>query len=737
MSKKEIFAPAGDLQTLKVAVNSGADAVYLGVGNFNARYGAKNFSFEELKEGVQYAHLFDVKVYLTLNTIVKNNEFDEILKIVDFAIDVGVDAFLVQDMGLAYVLKNCYKGIELHASTQLACHNLQGAKVLENFGFSRVVLSREATLQDIKNIKQNTKLEVEYFVQGAHCVSFSGNCYFSSICTNCSGNRGKCKQFCRLNYKAFSKNKMLKQGYLLSPSDQCLADRMQELLQAGVDSFKIEGRLKKPSYVACAVKLFNNALDGKNTAEMQEDLKQIFARGEFNKGRYLDFQNDGLINPNINNHVGKKIGFVQNVSKFKDINKIIISSTHKVSAGDALKFFVDGKEICSVGVGNVENNGENYVIYSKYKPSVGAQVNLIVDSELEKQVLPQTPKLDCQMKFVATQNNFATLEMFYKNISVKVHSENIIQSAKTQPTCKKDVIANLSKLGDTIFNLQDCKVELENVFIAKSVINQMRRDAVQAITQKILDSKKPKVQKIDIDLSTYNIAGTKNYVMVDDVNSIAKSQDAYIFAPKSYEYDVLQQAVDCAKKLNVRLFLDLPNIARFADVKILENLLSRFTNQDFGLVANNIYAFIFKEKFEVVAGMGLNIINNYAKDCYLQLGATDIVYSVEANKHDVCQNGVVFSYGQPVLMTLTHCPIKMMFKNTCANCKYFDEIYYQGEDGRVLGLRRKKIASCYFELVDSIVIDNRQKHNFRKLIDLRKCFGRSSKISNGMLNNNI
>ena len=210
-NKVELLAPCGDKNTFLVALNSGADAIYLGAKDFNARKKANNFTNQEIRECVKQAHLFGVKVYLTLNILIKNDEFDKVEKIVDEALDANIDAFIIQDLGLAYYLKNRYKNIVLHASTQMGVCNVEGAKLIEKMGFSRVVLSREVKLEDIIRIKKETKLEIEYFVQGALCVSFSGNCYLSSVTKNQSGNRGECLQLCRLPYNVAGKD-----GYFMS-----------------------------------------------------------------------------------------------------------------------------------------------------------------------------------------------------------------------------------------------------------------------------------------------------------------------------------------------------------------------------------------------------------------------------------------------------------------------------------------------------------------------------------------
>jgi putative protease len=292
MKNLEILAPAGNLDSLKVAINSGANAVYLGLQNFNARNKADNFTEENIKQVVEYCHLRDVKVYLTVNTLIKNEETEQLLNMIRVCINAKVDAYIVQDYGVAYLLKHTFKNINLHASTQMGIHNLMGAKVAEKFGFSRVVLSRETTLEDILQISQETNLEIEYFVQGALCVAFSGNCYLSSLCHSESGNRGRCLQLCRLKYKAILDGKQINNGYLLSPTDLSLVDKLQLLQKAGVTSLKIEGRNRRPGYVGAVVKEYFNAING--LSYDKASFEKSFYRGKYNDGLYLQNKNPNV-----------------------------------------------------------------------------------------------------------------------------------------------------------------------------------------------------------------------------------------------------------------------------------------------------------------------------------------------------------------------------------------------------------------------------------------------------------
>ena len=256
----ELLAPVGDKESLKVAVYNGANAIYLGIKDFNARNNIAGFSLEDLDDVVRFFHLWNVKVYLAINILFKDEELQKALDVVFHANNKGVDAFIVQDVGLAYLINKHYPNIVLHASTQMAVHNLDGVKQLEKLGFKRVVLSREVGLEEIKYIHKNSNIEIEFFVQGALCVSFSGNCYLCSYLANKSGNRGVCQQFCRLPFEAYENNKLIKKGNLLSAKDICLIEKLQDLKEAGVVSLKIEGRARRPFYVGQVCKTYSKVL---------------------------------------------------------------------------------------------------------------------------------------------------------------------------------------------------------------------------------------------------------------------------------------------------------------------------------------------------------------------------------------------------------------------------------------------------------------------------------------------
>ncbi|MBQ7718012.1 MAG: U32 family peptidase [Clostridia bacterium] len=316
MKKSELLAPAGSLDSLKAAVRCGADAVYFGLKDFSAREGAQNISYDELDEAVKFCHLRDSKAYVALNTLLLSREYNEFAKAVERISLAGVDGVIVQDLGAAEIIKSVSPDMPLHASTQMSTHSLEGVRFLARHGFTRVVTARELSRDDVKYICQNTDTEIEVFVHGALCVSYSGKCLLSSMIGRRSGNRGKCAQPCRLPYKMGGS-----QGYFLSPYDLCLLDDVRDMSEFPVASLKIEGRMKSPSYVALVTSIYRKALDGeKITDDDREELKEIFCRGEhFTRAYYGGEKN--IINKNLSNEKTGKTASAKLLSRAKNLSE--------------------------------------------------------------------------------------------------------------------------------------------------------------------------------------------------------------------------------------------------------------------------------------------------------------------------------------------------------------------------------------------------------------------------------
>ena len=334
----EILAPAGDMLSLKSAVASGADAVYLGAKDFNARSKAENFDNKQLRLAVSYCHERNVRVYLTFNTLVKSNEMKAALRAAAEAVDAGIDAFIVQDLGLLYNLQKEFPDIPYHASTQAGIHNVYGALFALRAGFDRIIFSREVLPCDIKEIKEKTNIETEIFVHGAHCVSFSGNCYFSSAVSGYSGNRGKCLQLCRKKYLLSSASGKKKSGYMLSAKDICLINKLPLLDALGVDSLKIEGRLRSTEYTGTITEAYKNALLGKSYNKTS--IETVFNRGNFSEA-YLSSPRPDIVYPVQQNNIGSYAG------KAKGVIKGTIKTDKPLSGsdGDGYKILRNGREI--------------------------------------------------------------------------------------------------------------------------------------------------------------------------------------------------------------------------------------------------------------------------------------------------------------------------------------------------------------------------------------------------------
>ena len=443
----ELLSPIGDFDCLKAAVQNGADSVYFGGSLFNARYNAHNFDADELKQAIQYAKLRNVKVDFTLNTLIKNNEFADAVELANYVYSLGVDAIIVQDLGLArYLIKN-FPDLPIHASTQMTIHNLHGVKELEELGFKRAVLSRELSLDEIQYICKNTNIEIETFIHGALCISYSGQCLFSSSIGARSGNRGKCAQPCRLPYKLFSTNNQkqklnqnksdtnnsincnnndndnnsnncnnnsnynnhnncnnnsndicLDSGYLLSPRDLCGLNYIPQLINAGVSCLKIEGRMKSPEYVATVTKIYRKYID---LAYSQKDyiidqndideLMQVFNRGGFSSANFESTPNRNYVFKEKPNNIGIYIGNVSKLNKEKGLVRLTLKND--VQIGDKISFekeehkYTISELMCNNNNLREANTGDTVVIgRMKGNLHLGDKVYKLTDAVKSKKI---------------------------------------------------------------------------------------------------------------------------------------------------------------------------------------------------------------------------------------------------------------------------------------------------------------------------------------------------------------
>lgn len=500
---KELLVPVGNMDSLKAAVMNGADAIYLGGKRFGARAFAGNFSDEEMILAIHFAHLYGVKIYVTVNTIVFESELEDVYNYCLFLHKAGVDALIVQDLGLMSLLKRRLPNLEIHASTQVHNVSESGLRILEDLNVKRVVFARELSLATIDSYK--TSMEKEIFIHGALCVSYSGECLFSSVLLGRSGNRGECAQVCRLPYKLLENDEFIKTDskYLLSTKELKTVSKFKEIMDSSVKSLKIEGRMKSPEYVACVTRLYRNLIDyyyGKDDlriSEYEEDLKVIFNR-QYTYGYLFNATNDEIINIHTSNHVGVHLGKV-----FKVTSKYIyIKLDSQLNQGDGIRINEtnDGMIVNflydeSLKLTNVCKNIA--VIDKKIKASVGDSVNktsdIIVINKYRE--LP-VRKVDIDVTFTHSGNH-ATLEIT-DGINVVKKEADIVFPSKNISIKKDDIIKQLSKLGNTPFKIANISIgEFESKFINIKDLNAIRRNAVEELTFIRENSKKEVIQRKD------------------------------------------------------------------------------------------------------------------------------------------------------------------------------------------------------------------------------------------------
>lgn len=697
----EMLAPVGNLENLRIAIAHGADAVYLSAGKFNARAKCQEINLDNLKECVSFAHLFNVKVYLTVNTIVKNEELSDVLETLKVAVDAKVDAFIVQDLSVYKLLKTCFEGACIHASTQMGIHNLAGAKFLESLGFKRVVLSRETTLEDIKQIHENTNLEIECFVQGALCVAFSGNCYYSSLINNASGNRGECLQLCRLKYSAYENQKNVKDGYLLSAGDLCLINHLSKLKEAGVCSLKIEGRLKRGAYVAQCIRSYKNALKHCDINDEIYKLKKVFSRGEYVENYILGDKN--IIRPNFQNHMGVEIGKVKKVEKFKDIFKITIKTNgYKINSGDGLKF-LKGVSQQSVGVGNVDYNNGCYIIYSKTRVEENSIVHLTLDKQMEQNLTLFSRKLKVDIKAKVEQGKPLYAQLISGETKVEVFGE-MVDSAKSSPLTEKDILDNFNKTTDTVFEVKNMEVCLDDAFVPKSKLNAFRRECFEKLKNKIIENYNKKIKTKFIKNYNFNFEENNNknanyYIFnnLEQIKNINPKNNIFVYSPAFYNKKEIDEFIEKIPQ-DYLIYLNLPLIANYKDIKILDDILEN--KKIVGVLINNYYGLKYYGTKKIVLNYTLNIANNLSWDT-LKTFADDFVKSCEKPLTTSLVGGVDFC-GKIALMTFAHCPQKTCFNKKCTeHCEFKNLEYKLGE--KTFKIRRTKVSTCYFELLSNYV----------------------------------
>ena len=503
MKKVELLAPAGNFDCLKAAINNGANAVYLGGKNFSARAFANNFDENEIIKAVKYAHLRNVKVYVTLNTLLNEDEFNNAIKMVKFYYENNVDALLIQDLGLYYFIKTNYPDFEIHCSTQMHVHNIEGIKAAKRLGFKRVVVARESDLEFIKKAcKQD--IEIETFIHGAICVSYSGQCLMSSYSKNRSANKGMCSQCCRLKYDLYDENNNkidTDTDYLLSPKDMCLINDIPKLIEAGVSSFKIEGRLKSSAYVGYVTSIYRKAIDSyynnleyKISDDEIEKLKVLFNRNFTDD--YL-FDKNNLFGQRTPNHLGIEIG-----EAFKYENGYIFIKLNKtLNQFDGIRINDFGCIVNMLYKDNllVNSGNANDIVAIKSDEKQLGKVYKTQDYVLEKSINDRNEiKLPLDVNITIKPNENIIVSLSTNEDKYEYISDIKAQVAEKSPISKDNVINSFNKLNETEYYLNLINVETDNAFLPLKQINEIRRDSINKFNEYRLNSFSRKLIPSDI-----------------------------------------------------------------------------------------------------------------------------------------------------------------------------------------------------------------------------------------------
>lgn len=676
----EILAPAGNEECAIAAINSGADAVYLGYSAFSARDGAENFDDGKLESLLKRAKLLGVKVYVAMNTLVKSEEKEVFLNQLIHLWNMGVDAIIMQDILLGKYVKEYYPSVCLHLSTQAGVCSVEGAVFAKECGFSRVILARETPLSEIEKIAK--VIETEAFVQGALCTAFSGECYFSSFVGGNSGNRGRCKQPCRKKYTIDRKG-YDKKEYALSLSDLSVGEWMDKLLQSGVTSLKIEGRMRRAEYVAAAVSYYRSLLDGKEDINKRlSDLKRTYNRGNYTKG--LAFSQDKrFLSRNVQGHLGEKVGVVKVVG-----GKFLVESGFTPQKGDAFKILRNGQEVGGAYQAGSWQRG--FVLSSKNRLMNGDLVFITTDEEVKNRLLSKQEKGKISLRIRFEEKGYGVVE----GGGVFLSTKDTLATAQSAPLTQKDLKDCFLKTDGLPIEVLFEKVEtVGNIFIPKSLLNAFRREFYEKLTESLL--KREKLSLVPLEEKSF--VGKNNKVAVITTGKIPAWADIAVL--KKYAFD--EQELVSFRALGKELYLYYPPFTTAEERNAFKKTLALGVFD--GIYAENYGGIVFAKEVgcRVFAGTGLNLSNEIALCKLLEFEFVSYyAISKELSEKEsqllLNEKGFALCTGDLKLMDLCYCP----FEKTCFECDKREVYSLTDENNRSFPLRREVRAdgACRFEV---------------------------------------
>ena len=724
VSRMENLAPAGNWDALRSAVAAGADAVYLGYAAYSARAGAGNFDEQQLRDAVRFAHLHHVRVHVTVNTLIKDGELAGVVDVLRLLSEIRVDAVLVQDLGVLRMARRCFPDLPILASTQMAIHNATGVRFCRNQGMTRAVLARECSAAEIA-LAAKEGIEIEVFGHGAQCVAVSGECLFSSVVGGRSGNRGRCAQPCRLLYTYRGKT-----AAWLSPRDVCMRDDLPELNKAGVASIKLEGRLKRPEYVATIANSYRNAIDAMNNGHFRKadeaemtGLRQIFSRGGFMRGYAMGAEDAGVIDPARVSHGGVKIGRVE----FAAGNMARVRLERSLDDGDGLQIRTAQGDAELIYAGHGTEAGQIAVVRlrSDIRTKAGDEVyRLTSEKQLQWARSLAIPAIPADMALIAYPGKPLALTMTDGESSVTVTGDTAAP-AQSRAMSEEDARRSPGKLSDTPFSLRALTVQTAGAFVPVSVLNQLRREACQQLVEARIAAftRKAGREEPADDLIYPDTPDAPSMAIVrtrEQADAMQGAADLLVWYPEDFRADALESGL---RDMPDGVWLQLPTVCEEKTLDLLYAFVQRNTGKLGGIVLGSVGQLGRTWNVPMGAGSGIPVMNRRAVQFLLEQGCRFVTASSElsgAELRTLMQNHppvVVPAYGREQLMLLHHCPARTYLGLTkghaaCRMCDQHSPDALAGQTltdrrGTVYPLLRQRLPEgCLVRLMNALPTNN-------------------------------
>ena len=719
----ELLSPAGNRDALVAAVSCGADAVYLGYTAFGARSYAGNFDAQQLAEAVDYAHERGRKIYVTVNTLIKQCEVDDLCDVLELLVSTGVDAAIVQDAGVVRIARERFPELTLHASTQMTINNAQGARLMQSLGFARVVPARECPLSELKKMA-DTGVEIEAFAHGALCVAVSGQCLFSSMIGGRSGNRGRCAQPCRLPYRLEDGTR----GYLLSTRDLMLIDRLGEMRDAGVYSFKLEGRMKRPEYVGVVTRAYREALDAAEahapyhpSEATLRALRQIFNRGGFTEGYVMERSNAALMSWERPNHWGVRVGTI--ASARGPLARVRLEEA--LHDGDGLQ--VRGREEAELTYsGKDERAGAEATVRiaaGRFQPgdAVYRLTDAVQMAQIRELMAREQARIPLTAKLTAIPSQVPELELRDRDGHVVcVRGEQPVEHAQQRALDAQSALKQLARTGGTPYVLEQLTLCGEQAFMTAGMLNSLRLDGLAAMRRArtaIVRKNLPGVRMPCKFPPQQRLLIAAGELLDDAAQLLACGADMYYWLPQDWRIDALQRALDACPQ--VRPALELPAAMSTQELDAVHDFVCAHADRLSGVVLNNAGQFALEWPVPVFGGQGLNVMNAEAAAFYTALGAARLTASCELSGRELremtsCGGNVeIEAYGRTLLMLLHHCPRRTQAGderqdaacNACEARGGCPDVYTDRKGYRFPARRLKMAHGCVVRLYNSVPAD--------------------------------